>query len=104
MLINYVVPIAGIAGHFHHIHYLVYIGGIVYMIETFVQYGKGALTDSGYALTWITVIISVIISIIIKCNIWYGICFALCLESTLFSIITLPAFIKALISSETWSV
>ena len=97
-IIIYAAPVAGVVGHFCGITLLVYIGAIIHIIETFIEYGRGMLSDSSYALMWMTVIIAAIVSLVIKCNVWYGICFALCIEGAFFSIMVVISTVSMFLS------
>lgn len=92
-IIQTIISIVGIVGFFIDVKFLLYIGGLAYILETFREIANGSLT-SGLNTTIMTVIVAGIISAIFKYNILAGIAFGLCIESTIMSVASAIMFFK----------
>ena len=88
--ITTITGILGIIGFFIEMPVLLYIGALIYMIETLYEFLQGSLNP---AATFLTILISVIVSTLCDYNILHGICFGLCIECVLLTFTAIMAMI-----------
>lgn len=90
LFIETIASIIGISGFFLNIPVMIYIGGIVCIIEII----RTLITGELHSLftTQVTVLLSIVISYLTNYNIFQGICFGLSVESVLCLILGLIIF------------
>lgn len=89
-IITSITSVLGIIGFIINVPIIIYIGGIVYILETINGLVTGELRN--ITLTIITLIISIVISNICNYSILQGVCFGLCIESVLMTLLSLVLF------------